>query len=134
MRTHKRGKTPGKLALADVTVAKPLQKDVPQWVDMNGDMHLDEHDCMEANIRFVVDMIVERDYSLRDDQEDCVDFILRNRQLLMTALSGNVDARAAFELFMRDKFGKDWKVRMQDDNSKALVAGMREAFIAGGNA
>lgn len=129
-----------RLLLKDVALAPPRQIEKVQFEDLDGNLHDHESDALESSIEFLVRVIAERDVELHpvlgDADEECyVEFVLRNRELLRVALTpsatASVDKNTEFELFMTEKFGKKWRDGDIHLENRAIIEGMREAFLAG---
>jgi hypothetical protein len=132
---------------AEALVPAPRELAMPQYEDANGDKHFDVQEAWDANRRIILTQIVERDFEVNGNpfeigEEDVVALIVvalieRNAGALHVALNlelkkGTIEQ--AFAQFMTRKFGKDWRERMTSDDSIALVAGMRDAYVAGAEA
>jgi hypothetical protein len=130
-----------RLSVNECRLRAPRHVETPQFEDAAGEKHLTESDALEGSMRYLLRCIVDRDVELGGldmehsgpDEDAIVDFIVRNREQIRAATcieGANVHVDHAFGSFMRNRFGPDWDKGKNDDN-KALIAGMRDAFIAG---
>jgi hypothetical protein len=128
-----------RLTLSDVLLSPPRQVDQPQYEDLNGDVHMHADDAMESSIAYMIRIIVERDFELEGNnplsqEDEYVELIMRNRELIRAVLAPPVainDRDIFFGMFMSEKFGPDWRKGDVHLDNRAIIEGMRDAFLAG---
>jgi hypothetical protein len=136
--TRVKKERPTVMTVTECVVPAPRKLDVPQFEDMNGDKHFDEASALEANRKFVVHQIVERDIAVNGDiggyEEETVEFVLRNQLQLRTVLMPFSDQMVShYEQHMDKKFGAGkWQARDGEPKENHLIrVATWDAFRAG---